>query len=30
MKLGWKTLIPLALVNLLATGVAILWIFKSH
>lgn len=29
MKLGWKTLIPLALVNMLITGVLILWVFKS-
>jgi len=29
MKLGWKSLIPIALVNMLITGVAILWIFKK-
>ena len=29
MKLGWRSLIPLALVNMLVTGVAILWIFKK-
>jgi NADH-quinone oxidoreductase subunit H len=29
MKLGWKSLIPLALVNMLITGVLILWVFKS-
>jgi len=28
MKLGWKSLIPLALVNMLITGVLILWVFK--
>lgn len=28
MNLGWKSLIPLALVNMLLTGAAILWIFK--
>jgi len=26
MKLGWKSLIPLALVNMLITGVVILWL----
>jgi NADH-quinone oxidoreductase subunit H len=30
MKLGWKSLIPLALANMLVTGVLILWVFKSH
>lgn len=30
MKLGWRSLIPLALVNMLVTGVLILWVFKSH
>jgi NADH-quinone oxidoreductase subunit H len=29
MKLGWKSLIPIALVNMLVTGLAILWIFKK-
>jgi NADH-quinone oxidoreductase subunit H len=29
MKLGWKSLIPIALVNMLITGVAILSIFKK-
>lgn len=29
MRLGWKSLIPLALVNMLITGVVILWIFKK-
>jgi NADH-quinone oxidoreductase subunit H len=28
MKLGWRTLIPLALGNMLVTGVLILWVFK--
>jgi NADH-quinone oxidoreductase subunit H len=28
MNLGWKSLIPLALINMLLTGAAILWIFK--
>jgi NADH-quinone oxidoreductase subunit H len=28
MNLGWKSLIPLALVNMLITGVLILWIFN--
>lgn len=28
MKLGWKSLIPLALFNMLVTGVLILWVFK--
>ena len=28
MKLGWKSLIPLALVNMLITGAVILWIIK--
>lgn len=28
MKLGWKSLIPLALVNMLITGAVILWIFN--
>lgn len=28
MKLGWKSLIPLALVNMLITGALILWVFK--
>ncbi len=30
MNLGWKTLIPLALANMLVTGVLILWVFKGH
>ncbi len=29
MNLGWKGLIPLALINMLITAIAILWIFKS-
>ena len=29
MKLGWRSLIPLALVNMLVTGVLILWVFKK-
>ncbi len=29
MKLGWKSLIPLALVNMLITGAVILWIVKK-
>jgi len=29
MKLGWKSLIPLALVNMLVTGVVILWFTKK-
>ncbi len=29
MKLGWKSLIPLALINMVITGAAILWIFKK-
>ncbi len=29
MKLGWRSLIPLALVNMLITGVSILWVFKK-
>lgn len=28
MGLGWKSLIPLALVNMLLTGAAVLWLFK--
>lgn len=28
MNLGWKSLIPLALLNMLLTGAAVLWIFK--
>jgi len=28
MNLGWKSLIPLALINMLITGAAVLWIFK--
>ncbi len=28
MNLGWKSLIPLALVNMLITGALILWVFK--
>jgi NADH-quinone oxidoreductase subunit H len=28
MNLGWKSLIPLSLINMLLTGAAILWIFK--
>lgn len=28
MRLGWKSLIPLALFNMVVTGAAILWIFK--
>jgi len=28
MKLGWKSLIPLALVNMLITGIVILWVKK--
>lgn len=28
MKLGWKSLIPLALVNMLITGAVILWVLK--
>lgn len=28
MRLGWKSLIPLALVNMLITGVVILWVIK--
>lgn len=28
MKLGWKSLIPLALVNMLITGLVILWVIK--
>ncbi len=30
MKLGWRSLIPLALANMLVTGILILWVFKSH
>jgi NADH-quinone oxidoreductase subunit H len=30
MKLGWKSLIPLALVNMLITGVLILWVFNKQ
>ena len=29
MKLGWRSLIPLALVNMLVTGVLVLWVFKK-
>lgn len=29
MRIGWTSLIPLALANMLLTGIAILWIFKS-
>jgi NADH-quinone oxidoreductase subunit H len=29
MKLGWRTLIPLALGNMLVTGVLILWVFNK-
>ncbi len=29
MKLGWRSLIPLALVNMLVTGVVILWFLKK-
>lgn len=29
MKLGWRSLIPLALVNMLITGVLMLWVFKK-
>ena len=29
MKLGWKSLIPLALVNMLVTGAVILWVVKK-
>src|SRR5471030_2774267 len=29
MKLGWRSLIPLALVNMLITGVLLLWVFKK-
>lgn len=29
MKLGWKSLIPLALVNMLITGAVILWVFNK-
>lgn len=28
MKLGWRTLIPLALANMLITGIVILWVLK--
>jgi NADH-quinone oxidoreductase subunit H len=28
MRIGWKSLIPLALVNMLVTGVVILWVIK--
>lgn len=28
MRLGWKSLIPLALINMLITGVVILWVIK--
>ncbi len=28
MRLGWKSLIPLALVNMLITGIVILWVLK--
>lgn len=30
MKLGWKSLIPLALVNMLITGIIILWFTKGN
>ena len=29
MKLGWRSLIPLALANMLVTGLLILWVFKK-
>lgn len=29
MKLGWRSLIPLALVNMLITGIVILWVVKK-
>jgi NADH-quinone oxidoreductase subunit H len=29
MRLGWRSLIPLALVNMLVTGVVILWVVKK-
>ena len=29
MKLGWRSLIPLALVNMLVTGIVILWVVKK-
>jgi NADH-quinone oxidoreductase subunit H len=28
MRLGWKSLIPLALVNMVITGAVILWVIK--
>ena len=30
MKLGWKTLIPLALANMVVTGALILWVFNGQ
>lgn len=29
MRLGWKSLIPLALVNMVITGIVILWVFNK-
>jgi len=28
MRLGWKSLIPLALINMLITGIVVLWVIK--